>query len=492
MTASPQPTANPLAPEWLSVPADVNELNPDIWPSNLQRSASGEAVFAGIPVTELAARYGTPLYLIDRAQLRERATQIREAFEGALGTIGAQVTVYYAGKAFLSADVVRWMLDAGLSIDTSTGGELALALAAGAPGKKIGLHGNNKSQAELELAVSAGIKAVVLDHPEEIEQLAEIARRHSRVQGVRLRVRSGVHAHTHEFLATSHDDQKFGVGLAEVPELVAKIRQHPELEFLGLHAHIGSQIFGSEGFAASAAVLAELHAQLLEGGPVPELNIGGGFGIAYTEADQPAQIGALAASIAESLEKSFTRHGLSGAALPRIAIEPGRWIIGPTGITLYTLGARKDVAVPADDGSVSTRRYLSVDGGMSDNARPALYGADYTARLVSRSSSAAPVLVRIAGKHCESGDIVVQDDYFPEDAHGGDLAAVAATGAYCWSLSSNYNFVNRPAVVAVEDGAVQVLVRAETLDDLLRRDAGLTQQSSAASTTETGSQEQDG
>jgi diaminopimelate decarboxylase len=278
-----------------------------------------------------------------------------------------------------------------------------------------------------------------------------------------------VHAHTHAFLATAHEDQKFGIGLADAAAAVARIREHAALDFLGLHCHIGSQIFGADGFAESAARLLSVHKELLAGGDVPELNLGGGFGIAYTSADDPSPIDELATRIAETVAAGCAALGIP---IPVVAFEPGRTIIGTAGLTLYSAGTTKDVSVAfQDDGETAVRRYVSVDGGMSDNARPALYGADYSVRIADRTTDAAPALVRIAGKHCESGDIVVDADYLPGDVAPGDLLAVAATGAYCWSLASNYNYLGRPAVVAVRDGRSRVIVRRETEADLLARDA---------------------
>ncbi|MFC6357412.1 diaminopimelate decarboxylase [Luethyella okanaganae] len=468
-----------LAPEWLSVPADPNALDPAVWPMNAARDDAGEVIVAGVAASALAARFGTPLYVYDEADARCRARSVREAFETAFGAVGAGVTVYYAGKAFLSTEVVRWMLDAGLRIDVCSGGELAVVVAAGADPALLGFHGNNKSVAEIERAVTLGIGTIVLDSAIEIERVASAAARAGRVQDVRLRVNSGVHAHTHEFLATAHEDQKFGVALEQTPDLVADIRSRTGLRFLGLHCHIGSQIFDAAGFAESAARVLAVHALLLEGGLVPELNLGGGFGIAYTSDDRPTPIAVLAAEMAAAVAAECARLGIP---LPHIAIEPGRSIIGPGGITLYEVGTTKEVSVPeaavapesaAGEDVDTTRLYVSVDGGMSDNARPALYGADYTARIANRRSTRPPRLVRVAGKHCESGDIVVDADYLPADVAPGDLLALAATGAYCWSLASNYNYLCRPPVVAVRDGDARIIVRGETEADLLARDIGV-------------------
>ncbi|WP_394551363.1 diaminopimelate decarboxylase [Agromyces sp. MMS24-JH15] len=446
-------------------PADPNTLNPAVWPEHAGRDARGVLVVGGVPADELAAEFGTPLYVVDEAAARSRAARLRTAFEAAAAGIGTDVTVYYAGKSFLSGAVVRWMTEEGLGIDVCTGGELAIALAAGADPARMGFHGNNKSSAEIERAVAVGVGAIILDSEAEIDRVADAAARAGRVQRVRLRVNSGVHASTHEFLATAHEDQKFGVPLARAVELATRIRGRDSLEFLGLHCHIGSQIFDASGFGESAARLLGVHAELVRLGPVPELNLGGGFGIAYTEADDPRPIEEIALGIADRVAAACRDLDV---AVPKLAFEPGRSIIGPAGVTLYTVGTVKPV--PIEGG---TRTYVSVDGGMSDNARTALYGAAYSARLASRTSDAPPALVRVAGKHCESGDIVVDQEHLPADVAPGDLLAVAATGAYCWSLASNYNHVARPAVVAVRDGRARVIVRGETEADLLARDLGL-------------------
>ncbi|MBF4514510.1 diaminopimelate decarboxylase [Plantibacter sp. VKM Ac-2885] len=462
---------NPLAPDWLAEPVDPNALDPAVWPASAARDTDGLLQLGGVDVRTLQERFGTPLYVVDEDDARARARTLREAFEREAAARGTSVAVYYAGKAFLSAEVARWMTAEGLRIDICSGGELAVALAAGTDPAQLGFHGNNKSVAEIERAVGVGIGAIVLDSLTEIDRVAAAAERAGRVQSVRLRVNSGVHAHTHEYLATAHEDQKFGLPLEDAADAVARIRSHASLDFLGLHCHIGSQIFGSDGFAESAARLLAVHARLLEGGPVPELNLGGGFGIAYTSADDPTPIEQLAADILAGVQAAADLHGVR---IPKLAFEPGRAIIGGAGITLYEVGTIKDVVVAwNDEGETAVRRYVSVDGGMSDNARPSLYGADYTVRIADRVSDASPALVRIAGKHCESGDIVVNADYLPADVRDGDLLAVPATGAYCWSLASNYNYLGRPAVVAVSGGAARVIVRGETEHDLLSRDAGL-------------------
>ena len=452
-------------PEWLAIPDDVNDLVEGVWPAAAHRADDGALVLGGIPAAELVAEYGTPLQVIDEAEVRRRASAVRSAFQDAAARAGTSARVYYAGKAFMNSTIVRWVLQEGLRVDVCTGGELEVALAAGADPASIGFHGNNKSVAELERAVEVGVGSIIIDSEIEIERLAAITARTDAVQQVLLRVNSGVHAETHDFLATAHEDQKFGVPLSEAAPLVARIREIPGLRFLGLHCHIGSQIFGVDGFRESAGRVLDLHEELLGGGEVPLLNLGGGFGIAYTRVDDPTPIDVLAEGIVQAVAEGCAARGL---ALPELAFEPGRYIVGPAGVTLYEVGTTKDVVL--ED---AVRRYVSVDGGMSDNARPALYGAQYSARLASRAGNDEPVLARVVGRHCEAGDIVVDYEYLPADVTPGDLLAVPVTGAYCAPLSSNYNHVPRPPVVAVLDGTSRVIVRGETLRDLLARDTGL-------------------
>nr|WP_233255525.1 diaminopimelate decarboxylase [Naasia lichenicola] len=460
------------------MPSDANALAAGIWPASAERSAvisrhgdgqssGGELVVGGVSASALKAQYGTPLYVLDEDNVRARATAALTAFRGAFQAVGSSAKVYYAGKAFLSAGVARWMEEAGLHLDVCSGGELAVALAAGFDTARIGYHGNNKSVAEIQRAVTVGVGVIVVDSAIEVQRIAEIAARHGVRQKLRIRVNSGVHASTHDYLATAHEDQKFGIPLDDVPDIAVAIRAEDSLELLGLHSHIGSQIFDARGFVESASRLLAVHKELLAGGPLPELNLGGGFGIAYTTADDPTPVGEIARQFAEIVAAECARLEIP---VPIVAVEPGRSIIGTPGITLYEVGTTKDVQV----GDLGVRRYVSVDGGMSDNARPALYGADYSVRIASRVSDVEPALVRVAGKHCESGDIVVNADYLPGDVQPGDLLAVAATGAYCWSLSSNYNYLGRPPVVAVRGGTSRILIHGETEADLLRHDADIT------------------
>ncbi len=452
-----------LVPEWLIAPAEANELVASVWPSSTRRVDDGSVELGGVSVFDLRDRFGTPLYVVDEDEVRAHARRAREAFASAAARHGVSARVYYAGKAFLSTEVVRWVTDEGLAVDVCTRGELEVALAGGADPARLGFHGNNKSVAELERAVDVGIGSVVLDSAIEIERLAAIAERRGAVQSVLVRVRTGVHAETHAFLATAHEDQKFGFSLADAATAVARIRELPSLRFVGLHAHIGSQIFDASGFRESAARLVDLHADLLAGGDIPLINVGGGFGISYTSVDDPKPIEQIADGILDAIADECA---VRGVPMPDVACEPGRVIVGQAGVTLYEVGTVKHVPIGDD----LDRAYISVDGGMSDNARTALYGAHFSARIVSRESAAEPALSRVVGHHCESGDIVVDAEYLPSDVTPGDLLGVPATGAYCFSLASNYNYTPRPPVVAVRGGEARVIVRGETVDDLLARD----------------------
>ncbi len=459
---------NPLTPEWLETPASLSHLDPRIWPRTAKRNERGELLVGGQTASDLVRQFGSPLYVVDQEDFESRLMSTRRAFSDAAQKIGTTAKCYYASKALLTTELVRWVDQAGLSIDVSTSGELAVALAAGIEGPRIGLHGNNKSLVEIGRAISAGVGAIVIDSELEIERIASVASAQDKVQAVRLRVNTGVHAFTHEYLATAREDQKFGIALVDVPDMVEKIRSHSQLKFLGLHSHIGSQIFVVDGFVAAAERLLDVHAKLLTGGDVPELNLGGGFGISYTLADRPLPLDEMAGRITTAVAQKCEQLGIP---VPALAFEPGRVIAGPAGVTIYSVGTLKDVQV-TDQGAAATRKYVSVDGGMSDNIRPALYGAEYSATIASRSSDAEATLSRVVGKHCESGDIVVRHALLPADVSVNDLLAVPATGAYCFSLSSNYNYLPRPAVIAVKGGTAKVLIRAETERDLLNRDAG--------------------
>jgi diaminopimelate decarboxylase len=454
-------------PGWLEQPADVNALVARLWAGSVRRSDEGALRVGGVDVRDLAREHGTPAYVLDEADLRARAVGFRDAFTRAFD---GNADVYYAGKAFLCTAVARWMAEDGLAVDTCTGGELAVALRAGVPPERIGLHGNNKSESEIDRAVSAGIGRVVVDSLDEIARVAAAGERHGRRVPVLLRVTVGVEAHTHEYIATAHEDQKFGLSLmgGEARRAVDLVlQQQPWLDLRGLHSHIGSQIFDTSGFDVAAHRIIGLHAQLSEelGRELPELDLGGGFGVAYTTQHDPLSPHELAVSLADIVRRECATRGV---AVPRVSVEPGRAIAGPSTFTLYEVGTVKSVELDAG----LSRTYVAVDGGMSDNIRTALYDADYSCTLASRASVARPVLARVVGKHCESGDIVVKDEFLPSDVRSGDLLAVPGTGAYCRSMASQYNHVPRPPVLSVRDGDVRVLLRRESEDDLLALDVG--------------------
>jgi diaminopimelate decarboxylase len=448
------PEPHPLGPP----PADLAGLNPQIWPLGTTRSDHGVLQLGGCDVRDLVTEHGSPAYVLVEDDVRVRCRGYRDAF-------GPDTDIYYAAKAFLSKAVARWILEEDLSLDVATGGELATALAAGFPAERILVHGNNKSPVELAEAVDARVGRVVIDSDHEIARLAHAAAQAGIRQKVLIRVTVGVEAHTHEFIATAHEDQKFGFSLASgaALEAVRRVEALSSLELVGLHSHIGSQIFDTAGFEVAAHRVVGLLATIRDalGLELAELDLGGGLGIAYTDDDDPADV----ADVAKQLQAIVARECASTSLpVPRLAFEPGRAIVGPAGVALYEVGTIKDVD--------HIRTYVSVDGGMSDNIRTALYGSTYSCVLASRTSDAEPMLARVVGKHCEAGDVIVRDVWLPGDLAPGDLLAVAATGAYCRSMASNYNAVPRPPVVAVGDGRSSVLLRRESLDDLLALDQG--------------------
>ena len=440
-----------------AAPQDLNELHEEIWPRGARRSG-GVLTLGGVDVRDLAADFGTPLYVCDEQDVRSRCREYLEAF-------GPDGRVFYAAKAFCSRAVLRWVSEEGLGVDVCTGGELEVALSAGVPPEQITMHGNNKTQDELSRAVGGrrGPHRGRLLRGDRPAGLPHRGGRRGCTPKILVRVTTGVEAHTHEFMATAHDDQKFGFSLASgaADEAVRRVIACPGLSFAGLHSHIGSQIFDTAGFEVAAHRVVGLAVRVRDehGIEIAELDLGGGFGIAYTDEDDAPEVKDLAESLREIVDGQCRAAGLSR---PRLTVEPGRGIVGPSTVSLYTVGTIKDV-----DG---LRTYVSVDGGMSDNIRTALYDASYLCALASRASAAPPMLSRVVGRHCESGDIVVRHAWLPADLAPGDLLAVPATGAYCRSLASNYNHVSRPAVVAVGGGAARPIVRRETLDDLLSLD----------------------
>lgn len=433
-----------------------------VWPESVDRNDRGELQIGGRGVVGLAVEYGTPLFLFDEKDIRGRAREFAEAYlaENERGT------VYYAAKAFLSVAIAKWVYEEGLGIDVASGGELATAIRAEIPGEKLLMHGNNKSESEIRTALEYGVGRIVVDSFDEIVRVAAIAAEFNVVAKVLVRATVGVEAHTHEFIATAHEDQKFGLSVQEgdVEEAVRRIAKLPSLRFMGLHSHIGSQIFDSAGFEIAATRIVGVAYDIYDtqGIECEEFNLGGGMGIAYLPEDDPLSVQAMATQIREIVTRECANAGLP---VPALCYEPGRAIVGRAGITLYEVGTVKKVKL--DHGE---RTYISVDGGMSDNIRTSLYGAQYCVALVSRISVSEQILSRVVGKHCESGDIVVRDAWLPADVTPGDLIAVAATGAYCRSMASNYNQIPRPAVVSVREGQSQLILRRETFDDLLALD----------------------
>ncbi|MFF5444996.1 diaminopimelate decarboxylase [Streptomyces sp. NPDC012888] len=456
--AGPRHAADLPEGHYTAPPADLNALDEKVWSQTVRRGDDGVVRVGGLEVTRLAEEFGTPAYFLDEEDFRARCRAWAHAF-------GKDADVFYAGKAFLSKAVVRWLKEEGLNLDVCSGGELATALAAGMPAERIAFHGNNKSVGEIRRAVEAGVGRIVLDSYQEIARVAHFAAELGVRQRVQIRVTVGVEAHTHEFIATAHEDQKFGIAVADgsAAEAVRRALGHDSLELIGVHSHIGSQIFDMAGFEVSAKRVVRLLAAVRDehGVELPEIDLGGGLGIAYTSEDDPREPHEIAKALTEIVARECEAAGLGA---PRISVEPGRAIVGPTAFTLYEVGTIKPLE--------GLRTYVSVDGGMSDNIRTALYDAEYSVALVSRASEAEPMLARVVGKHCESGDIVVKDAFLPADLAPGDLIAVPATGAYCRSMASNYNHALRPPVVAVRDGAARVIVRRETEEDLLRLDLG--------------------
>lgn len=442
----------------------------DVWPRHVGRTADGVLAIAGVSARELVNQYGSPLFILDEADVRMRARAYRHAY--------ASCDIYYAAKAFLSVEFARWVHEEGLGIDVCTLGELRTALAAGIPGNDLLMHGNNKSDEELKAAIAANAAFIVVDSLSEIERLQQHARAARAHINVLVRVTVGVEAHTHEFIATAHEDQKFGFSLASggASAAVLAVNAAENLEFAGLHSHIGSQIFDEQGFLVAVRRLLGLCRELRDEHHilVSTLNLGGGAGIAYLPGDDPMDIASLAVRVQSAVADECSRLSYPQ---PRLAIEPGRSVCGPAGITVYTVGTVKPVTVSASE----QRLYVSVDGGMSDNIRTALYDASYTVAHASRTATidAPAVTARVVGKHCESGDIVVRDALLLADVQPGELLAVAATGAYCRAMASNYNSVPRPAVVAVRDGRSSLLLRRETLDDVLALDVAMSTRQSA-------------
>ena len=412
-------------------------------PDTAEIGPGGNTAVGGCDLVDLANQWGTPLFVYDEDHLRSRCREAVAAFGGG---------VAYASKAFLCSAMARLAHEEGLQLDVATGGELFLARRAGVPGNRLVLHGNNKSDAELAMAVDEGVGRIVIDSFDELDRLEALHSATGVAPRVLLRVTPGVEVHTHEFIATGQDDSKFGFtvkgGLAD--SAVRRASASTAVDLVGLHAHIGSQVFDVEPFAQAIDVLAAFAAPY----DLPELSVGGGLGVPYVEGESAPTIG----EWADAIHKACVRAGVTS----EVTAEPGRAIVAAAAITLYRVGTIKDLP--------GLRTYVAVDGGMSDNPRPVLYGSGYETFLPRAGDAARPRVVRVVGKHCESGDVLVQDGAVPTDLVVGDVLATPVTGAYGYSMGSNYNQVLRPAVVFVSEGQARLVVARETYEDLARRD----------------------
>lgn len=435
-----------------------------IWPISAKR-VSGELQVGGCSVIAIAERFGTPIFVLDESDLRSRITKWKSSFNSIFASNAGEI--YYAAKAFISVEIAKMIDEGGISLDVCTGGELAVARAAKFPGERIEMHGNNKSEAEIAAAIDYQVGTIVVDSLQEIDRVARIAHAKNRVQSITLRLNPGVEAHTHEYIATAHEDVKFGFSIVTGAawDALLSATKHESLKLTGVHCHIGSQIFSAEAFSTSAIRLLGFMARYKSefGSELENLNIGGGVGIAYTEKDTPMNVDVFLETVRNVIFQESTKLGLE---IPRVSIEPGRSLIGPSMVTLYRVGTTKEIQL--EDGN--KRLYVSVDGGMSDNIRTALYGAEYTAEIANRDSNAPVRDCRLVGKHCETGDIVINSINLPSDIAPGDLIAIPATGAYGRSMASNYNHVPRPGVISVVDGTARTIVRSETEADLLALD----------------------
>ena len=436
-------------------------MSQSAWSANA-KFVNGQLTVAGKSATDLAREFGTPAFILDEDDFKARAIAFRDAMKSSFDSS----IVYYASKAFTCKQVVRWIDELGLGIDVATGGELEVALSTNFPVDRIEVHGNNKSLSEIDRAVSVGVGVIVIDSLWEIPRVADAAKKYGKTQSVMIRLNPGVEAHTIEAIATAHEDVKFGLSIASgmAWDAVKEIAKYPMLDFRGVHAHIGSQIFNMDGHRLTIERLLDFMARYRDefNRELPDVDFGGGFGIVYTSDDAPLAISVSIAQIKEAIVEGCAARNLK---IPHVAIEPGRSIVGPSMCTLYEVGTTK--LVKLDEGN---RNYISVDGGMSDNIRPALYGALYEAHLANRTSTASRISSRLVGKHCETGDILIRDIELPADLTPGDLIAIPATGAYNRSMASNYNHVPRPPVIAVRNGEAKVIVRRETYEDLLRLD----------------------
>jgi diaminopimelate decarboxylase len=432
-------------------------IDPRLLPRSATVDAAGRLVVGGCDLEQLAQVFGTPLYVYDEGELRARCREYAAGF-------GAE-SVAYAGKAFLCTAMARLVAEEGLALDVATGGERYVAERAGFPAARTVFHGNDKSDAELRDALDAGVGRIVVDSSDELDRIERMVADGHPVPKVLVRVTPGVEAHTHEYIATGADDSKFGftVATGAARDAAVRVAKSEAMELAGLHCHIGSQILLLEPFGRAAVVVAELAAEVqrVTGQLIDEIDLGGGLGVAYTAADDDApSIAQFAASVRASYEDACAAAGLD--PVPRLTVEAGRSIAAPAGITLYTVGTIKDIP--------GVHTYAAVDGGMSDNPRPAMYGARYEAFVPARVEAPRPWTVTVAGKHCEQGDLLVPDAQVPSDLTVGDVLATPVTGAYGHAMASNYNLLPRPAVVFLRDGHARLVVRRESYDDLCARD----------------------
>jgi diaminopimelate decarboxylase len=424
----------------------------------------GHLTIGGVDTVDLAAQYGTPLFVYDIALFRERAQAFQKTFENE--QLGYQVA--YASKAFSGIAIYQVASQEGLSLDVVSGGELFTAIQSGFPRGKIHFHGNNKSQEEIDMAFDEQIGCIVVDNFHEIELLKTTAEQRKQKMNILLRVTPGIEAHTHDYITTGQEDSKFGfdLGNGQADAAFKETFEHGYLNLIGLHCHIGSQIFDTAAFQmASEKLLLKMAAWRNDFAyTCTVLNLGGGFGIRYTEEDVPLEPAVYVQDMIRTVKAASTQAQFP---VPEIWIEPGRSLIGDAGTTLYTIGSMKDVP--------GTRRYAAVDGGMSDNIRPALYGAKYSSLIANRAEEQASELYTIAGKCCESGDKLIEEAHLPE-VTAGDILAVFCTGAYGYSMASNYNRITRPAVVFVESGRHQLVIRRESFEDLVKNEIGYLQE----------------
>ncbi|MGZ4786303.1 MAG: diaminopimelate decarboxylase [Acidimicrobiales bacterium] len=419
----------------------MSALPPYLLPDTSTVGPDGQLMIGGCDTLELAAEFGTPLFVYDEAHLRARCREAVDAFGPG---------VNYATKAFLCRAMARLAVEEGMNLDVSTGGEYHVVRSAGVPADRLVLHGNNKSSDELRLAMAEGVGRIVVDSFDEIDRIEALVAEGLPVPSVLVRITPGVEAHTHEFVQTGQNDSKFGFGVASgaAAAALARLSASPAVELVGMHAHVGSQVFEAKFFELAVEVLA----QFFRDYDLPELSVGGGLGVAYVQGEEAPSIEQWGAGI----RRVCRQTGLEAV----VTAEPGRAIVAAAGITLYTVGTIKELP--------GIRTYVSVDGGMSDNPRPVLYDSGYETFLPRDVLAERPRTVRVVGKHCESGDLLVREASVPEDLAVGDILCTPVTGAYGHSMGSNYNKVLRPAVVFVRDGEARLVVRRETFDDLLR------------------------